>query len=142
MNCPNCGTPTLAEHEFCRVCGKALTSDKPGRVHPQTLGLVALTFMFGGIMVALTGKMLDLSWLTFLGVFISIGGMFLMALLGLLGQSRTRKRKSIHIAQMETQLRADTTNKLLPIGENDFIPSVTEATTNLLKTPNTEARTK
>ncbi len=98
--------------------------------------------MFGGIMVALTGKMLDLRWLTFLGVFSSISGMFLMASLGMMRQSRQRKSKPTRTPEAESQLQAQTTNKLLPIGENNFIPSVTESTTNLLKTPNADAHSK
>lgn len=90
---------------------------------------------FGGLLVALTGKMLELRWLTFTGVFIMIGGIFLVAAYSLLRQSRPRKRKATQPQQPEPALRADTTNKLLPIGNNDFIPSVVEGTTDLLKTP-------
>lgn len=86
-------------------------------------------------MIALTGKMMDLKWLTFTGVFISIGGMFLMAAFSMLRQSQSRNRKARPHPQPEPLFHANTTNKLLPIGNNDLIPSVTEATTNLLKTP-------
>lgn len=94
-----------------------------------------LIVMFGGITVAMTGKMLDLRWLTFTGVIVSIGGMFMMAASAMYRQSRPLKQKIPHTPQAETSFRADPTNKLLPLGENDFYPSVTEATTNLLKTP-------
>lgn len=93
-------------------------------------------------MVAIMGKMIDMRWLVFTGVFICIGGMFLMAALAMFRETRPKKRTPRQVPEPAPLTRADTTNKLLPIGENDFIPSVTDATTNLLKTPNAEARTK
>ncbi len=142
MNCPNCGTPVLAEHGFCRSCGKALTEAAPSGSRPQIWGIAFLALMFGGIMLALAGKMFDMQWLTFTGVFICLGGMFSMAAFAMLPQTRPKKRKPRQVPEPAPLTRADTTNKLLPLGENDFIPSVTESTTNLLKTPNTKARTK
>lgn len=135
MNCTNCGTPTLAEHEFCRSCGTPLSPHKPRGFRPQVWGFALLTLMFGGLMVAMTGKMLDLRWLTFTGVFICMGGMFLMAAFAMYRQSRPKKRRSQRSTLPVSLDNAGTTNKLLPLGENDFIPSVTESTTNLLATP-------
>ncbi|CAN5368764.1 hypothetical protein BH10ACI2_BH10ACI2_19290 [soil metagenome] len=132
MNCPNCGTPTVADQQFCRSCGAVLTERVRRRIPTQFWGLV---LAFGGLMVAMMGKMVDLRWLIFAGVFILIGGMFLIATLSMLQQSRPRKRKVVEVHPPAEPLRADTTNKLLPIGENDFIPSVVEGTTDLLKTP-------
>ncbi|MEP6705257.1 MAG: hypothetical protein ABJB34_10680, partial [Acidobacteriota bacterium] len=74
-------------------------------------------------------------WLTFTGVFITIGGMFLMAAYSLIRQSSPRRRRVKAAKTLADVLRADTTNKLLPIGENDFVPSVVENTTELLKFP-------
>ena len=96
---------------------------------------------FGGIMIALAGKMLELSWLTFTGVFIAVGGMFLMAAFSMIRQPRPQRGganipKTLPTARPESEPeRAGTTNKLLPIGENDFLPSVIENTTELLTTP-------
>ena len=134
MNCPNCGSLTLADQQFCRSCGAGLIADERRRsIPPQFWGLV---MAFGGILLAMTGKMTDLRWLLLAGVFISVGGMFLTAALSLLRQSRPRKRKNIPSHQSPQAFsKADTTNKLLPVGENDFIPSVTEVTTNLLEIP-------
>ena len=87
-------------------------------------------------MIALAGKMLELTWLTFTGVFIAIGGMFLIAAYSLVSQSFQRKRKPAAPIQSVAEIeRADTTNKLPPISENGFIPSVVEDTTDLLATP-------
>ena len=135
MNCPNCGSETFGNQQYCRSCGADLVGDRPRISRGQIRGLFILMMTFGGLMVALSGKMLELRWLTFTGVFIMVGGMFLVAAYSLLRQSRPRRSKRKAIEQPEMALRADTTNKLLPIGENDFIPSVVEPTTDLLETP-------
>ncbi len=136
MNCPNCGSETFASQQYCRSCGEDLIEDRPRVSRGQIKGLLFLTMGFGGIVLALAGKMLDLRWLTFTGVFIAIGGMFLIAAFSLLRQSLPRKRKRNTSPKAGVELeKAGTTNKLLPIGENDFIPSVAEGTTDLLKTP-------
>ena len=133
MHCPNCGIPTLVEQEFCRVCGTGLTINETRQFRPQVWGLAMLMLMFAGLMIAMTGKMVDLRWLTFTGVFLCMGGMFSMAAFAMYRQTRPKKRKRVRAALTDSLERADTTNKLLPISAaDDFIPSVTDATTNLL----------
>jgi hypothetical protein len=89
--------------------------------------------MFAGLLVSVTGDMLGLRWLAFTGLYIMIGGMFLVAAYGLMRQTLSRKRKQP--PRPPTVERADTTNKLLPIAANDdFILNVTEPTTERLKT--------
>jgi hypothetical protein len=110
--------------------------DKPRISRGQMNGLMFMAMTFGGIMIALAGKMMELKWLTFTGVFIAIGGMFLIAAYSLVSQSFQRKRKPAAPIQSVAEIeRADTTNKLPPISENGFIPSVVEDTTDLLATP-------
>ena len=135
MNCPNCGSPTLVDQQFCRSCGAGLTADAPRSFRPQIWGLLVLMMVFGGLLTAMAGKLFDLRWLIFTGVFVMVGGMFFVAAYALLQQSRPRTRKPSQSQLPKTFPSADTTNKLLPIGDNDFIPSVTERTTDLLKTP-------
>lgn len=132
MNCPNCAAPIVDDQQFCRSCGTGLPDDGPRLPRPQVWGMVALAMTFGGLLVAITGSMIDLRWLIFTGVFIVITGMFLIAALSLLGQTRPRKRGRQQSRQPRSIAPAVTTNKLLPLGQNDFIPSVTEKTTNLL----------
>lgn len=132
MNCPNCESPTLANQQFCRACGAVLMANERRSIPPQFWGLV---MAFGGILIAMTGKIADVRWVTFTGAFISIAGMFAIAALSLLWQSRPRKRKASPLPLPGVLSHADTTNKLLPIGDNDFIPGVTERTTDLLKEP-------
>jgi hypothetical protein len=107
--------------------------------NPQAWGLFALILIFGGILIAMGAKIWDVKWLLFAGLVLAFGGMFGIAALGLLGQTSGRtskaRRKSAPPAAQKELVRADTTNKLLPIGEDDFIPSVVDDTTELLHTP-------
>lgn len=136
MNCPNCGSQTKADQHFCRECGASLAEGEKRSFNPRAWGLLILILLFGGLMITMTGKMLDLRWLAFTGFFIIIGSLFSAAALSLWRQTRPRKRKTVSSPQPESFERADTTNKLFPLGANDdFIPSVTEPTTELLKTP-------
>ena len=135
MNCPNCGSETLADQQFCRSCGVGLGEGNSRPFNPRAWGLFVLMLVFGGLLTAMGGKLFGVKWITFTGLFIMIGGIFLVAAYGLLRETRPRKRKAKPVAPPEPVLRADTTNKLLPIGDNEFIPSVVEPTTELLKTP-------
>jgi hypothetical protein len=135
MNCPNCGSEIFANQQYCRSCGADLVEDRPSAFRPQIGALLILLLIFGGLLTAMAGKLWSVKWVTFTGVFIMIGGMFLVAAYGLLRQSRPRSKKRKPFAPPEPLLRADPTNKLLPIGDNDFVPSVVEPTTDLLKNP-------
>ncbi|MEO8574779.1 MAG: hypothetical protein ABI481_12490 [Pyrinomonadaceae bacterium] len=137
MNCPNCGKETFADQQYCRSCGVELTDGRRRSFNPQAWGLFALMLIFGGMLIAMGAKIWAVKWLLFTGLVITFGGMFCIAALGLLGQTRRRKPKPMPFSagRQPEIARADTTNKLLPLGENDFIPSVVEDTTELLKTP-------
>jgi hypothetical protein len=135
MNCPNCGSQTLADQQFCRACGAGLMGDEPRSFNLQFWGLLTLLMVFGGLLLAMGGKIFDVKWVIFTGLVIMMSGVFFVAAYGLLRQSRPRKRKAVQSPQPESLSPADTTNKLPPIAANDFIPSVTERTTNLLETP-------
>jgi hypothetical protein len=98
--------------------------------------LWGLLLAFGGIVIALAGKMLlQLDLVTFIGVLISLSGMFFIAAYPFLTASIRRGYAPGRNPQPESLPHADTTNKLPPISETDFVPSVTENTTNLLKIP-------
>jgi hypothetical protein len=95
-----------------------------------------LMLMFGGLLVAMGGKLWGVKWVIFAGLIIMFGGIFCIAAYGLLRSTRPRKSKPISTSLPEI-LRADTTNKLLRIANDDFIPSVVDDTTELLKIPST-----
>jgi hypothetical protein len=111
-----------------------LSEPTPG-VPQRTWALIGLAMAFMGILLALAGKFSNAQWLLYAGVFISITGMFSIAAISLLRPARSRKRVAPAIVQPELISKADTTNKLLPVSENNFIPSVVEGTTQLLKIP-------
>ena len=131
MNCTNCHSPITAEQQFCRSCGSNLTGVEQRRINPQFWGL---SLAFGGILIAIAGKMIDVRVVLFLGVLISITGMFVTAAFPLL-RSALKRRVSAPL-QPDAPPNAPTTKKLSPIGDFEYIPaSVTEGTTNLLKEP-------
>ena len=139
MTCPKCGSKTTARQQYCRSCGTELESAPPSAINYQAWGLVVLMMIFGGLLIAMGGKLWATKWVVFLGLLITFGGMFAIAAYGLLRQMSPRRPKRVVESDSPTEtepaLRADTTNKLLPIGENDFIPSVVDDTTDLLKVP-------
>jgi hypothetical protein len=111
-----------------------LLADVPPRIRPQIVMLYCVLLTFAGIVVALAGDMGGLRWLKFAGVFMAIGGMFSIIASSLILEMRSPKRfQPENVPQPATLRRADTTNKLLPVGQNDFVPSVVENTTELLQ---------
>ena len=135
MHCPNCGSSILADQQFCRSCGAGLKGGEARILPGRSVPVLMLVIMFCGIMIAIGGGMAEIKLLTFIGVAIALAGMFMIPAYSLMGNSRPRKRKNVPTPHTSTIESADTTNKLLPIGQNEFIPSITEGTTNLLKTP-------
>jgi hypothetical protein len=112
--------------------------------------LIAVLLMLAGIFIGVTGGMVELRWLKFTGVYITLFGFVAMVAGNLILQRIAETRTRWRVADMKSQRRrraesprtaatverADTTNKLLPVGENDFIPtSVVEDTTELLREP-------
>jgi hypothetical protein len=115
--------------------------DQPSRVRPQVVMLIIFLVIFLGVMAALSGDMAGLRWLKFTGVFIAIGGIFSMAAASIImSMPKAGRQKPKKTQQPLTVERADTTNKLLPVGENDFVPSVVENTTELLQTVKPQLR--
>lgn len=133
MNCPNCGTQTLPDQQFCRACGASLMADEARSVNRRMLWGPLLAFV--GIAIALVGKMLlHLEIFTLVGVLISLAGMFFIAAYPYL--LRNPKKRGIDVlSQPQSLAPAETTNKLPPISAIDHFPSVTEGTTELLKDP-------
>jgi hypothetical protein len=109
--------------------------EPPRRFKLSTKGLMALIMVFAGVFAAMSGKMFDLRWLIFAGTFIMLTGACLLLVVAFIYDTRPRKRKPVSLPQPPTLSPADTTNKLQPIGDDVFVPSITEKTTDLLKTP-------
>lgn len=131
MNCPDCGTPILNDQQFCRSCGAQVAAAEPRPFNPRLAGLA---MAFGGIMIALVGSFVELRAVLFLGVIISIAGMFFVAAYPMLRSSFNRRSGALK--QPDSLPHAPTTKKLAPVGDFEYVPaSVTERTTNLLKEP-------
>ena len=109
-----------------------LTVDGRTPFNMQAWGLFALMLIFGGLLVAMGGKIWDVTWVIFTGLLIMFSGIFGIAAFGLIQQTRPRRRVSATTPEMP---RADTTNKLPRLDPSNFIPSVVDETTELLHTP-------
>ncbi len=160
MSCPNCGLQTLPDQKFCRVCGASLrvtTQPLPERttlsereralaIGPQNdrsrannLTFAGLVIMFLGVALGVIGKKLAyLDVVTVAGVLISLVGMFL-TLYPYLAPSR-RKPGSPTTAEAEQVSQAEGTNALAEKGTIEYMPSITERTTNLLNNPPTRSK--
>lgn len=135
MNCPSCGTQIESEQKFCRSCGETLIA---GGVPTANIRLrlfrMGLFTMFGSLIIAVTGSMLlHLDVVRYVGVIGLIIGIFIVGYAAVGPSSRGKRGRPA--ADDHELPKAETTRKLAPLNEDDFIPSVTERTTNLLGTP-------
>ena len=137
MNCPKCGTEIEGSHQYCRSCGAGLKADARSPFNIRAWGILALMLIFGGLLMAMGGKMWAIKWLTFLGLVITFGGMFGIAAFALFRDTRSRHRKGAGglLVEEPKTLRGDATRKLPALEDTDFVPSVVDDTTELLKTP-------
>lgn len=156
MNCPKCGLPTLPDQKFCRSCGASLqtitqplaqltaisalegTSSIISRHATQRANrwiLWGFTIMLIGVAIGVVGKkLMHEDVVTVVGVLISLVGIFLTAY-PYLSPSARDKYDSRSSSQPEA-LRQSQSAKYLPQERNiEYIPSVTERTTNLLEHP-------
>lgn len=100
---------------------------------PNGLVLWGFIMMFIGVAVGLIGKkLIHEDIVTVVGVLISLAGMFLTAY-PYLSPPQPKKYDSIPSSKPEVLKRTQAT-KSLPQGSNtDYVPSITERTTDLLK---------
>lgn len=141
MNCPDCSASINVGQQYCRACGKDLVASGTREIDRRFWGLSVMSLVFAGLLVSITGKMLDLRWLAFAGLYIMVAGMFGIVAFSMLRQTRRRKSVLVDTAGLEPVLPSNTTNKLeLPVGHNDYISSVVEGTTDLLEAPVNDSR--
>jgi len=151
MTCPKCGLQTLPEQKFCRSCGASLQvttqplSDRTAAISERQgtssatrtidrtnrLMLWGFIIMFVGAAVGVVGKrLMHEDIVTVVGVLMSLAGMFLTVCPYLL--PRHPKYDTNPRSQPE-ELPAFQPPKSLPKERDvDYVPSVTERTTNLL----------
>ncbi len=145
MNCPECGSQTTPDQKFCRSCGAVLQVDALGNVRKpdisragkmRRLGLISI---FAGLGIALTGRMLfHLDLVVYIGVLMNFLGMFMIVYPTVIPPRRAKPAPGIY-AEPDALTSAQPTKKLAPMSDLDFIPSVTEGTTELLRSPVTKA---
>jgi len=162
MYCPNCATLQSDEQKFCRACGfdlrvvsQAFTSEgnepdeseatgsqrfQSQRARFEFLGICTIVFalMIGCLIPISLGLFhnwagikeltLVLSGLAGLPLF---GGIILLLYADTLPKLRVNKEPQ----RSKPLRRADTTNKLLSVGQAEPVASIAEHTTDLLKTP-------
>jgi hypothetical protein len=157
MNCPKCGLQTLPEQKFCRTCGKSLSPDTPpdsiqksgarenSLLHEQEKPRTANWMLWGfvvtfiGVAIGVVGKkLLHVDLVTTVGILISLAGMFATVYPYLSQSPRPRSRPTPN-ADPEPLIQSLPTKELVE-NKIDYIPSVTERTTNLLETPTSASR--
>ena len=154
MNCPKCGLQALADQKFCRSCGASLQIiTQPLAAHAPAADLErtpAITFkdqkqgtnrlvlwgliiMFIGAAIGITGKMLiHEEIVTFTGALLSLAGMFLVVYPYL--SPSPRQKYDASASSKPGSLTQSSPTKYLPQTSNiEFVPSITERTTDLLE---------
>ena len=97
--------------------------------------LYGFILIFIGVAIGLVGKMLlHQDIITVVGVLASLAGMFLTAY-PYLSPVRPQRYDVNPDAQPQALAPVQPTKKLAPMDDIDFVPSVTEGTTELLETP-------
>ena len=94
--------------------------------------------MFAGVVLGIIGKKLfNIDIVSVVGVLLSVAGMFMIAYPFIFPSPR-RRQDAVPRQQPGSMKPADPTKKLTQMNDIDFISaSVTEGTTDLLKTPTT-----
>jgi hypothetical protein len=154
MACPKCGLETFADQKFCRSCGARvqLTTQRLAKPHPVTdLGRTSTIatkggderanhFVLWGFIAMLIGvaigvvskKLLYEDIVTVVGVLISLAGMFLVVY-PYLAPARRKEDESKFSSQPEVLTPSQPTEYLPDASSIEYVPSITERTTNLLK---------
>ena len=154
MNCPKCGLQVLADQRFCRSCGESLQIITQPLVERATVSeierrpviiphdekhrasrlmLWGFIVMFIGVAVGIIGKkLMHQDMVIGVGALVSMAGMFLAVYPYLLPSYR-RKADSNPSSQPEISGQSQPGKHLAPESNVEYVPSITERTTNLLK---------
>lgn len=153
MYCPNCGTKTSIDQNFCRACGLSLektalslSEQLPAKVDRsvqsqkerlEKLGVAMLTVFGIGVLTLLLfllGQRLISKGLP--GILAMLGALIMIFCgLGsviLFARAKYLEEKSSKLRQHKVSSGSETTRELLPEGHFEPVPTVTERTTELL----------
>jgi len=155
MHCSKCGLQVVPDQKFCRSCGATLQmitqplaelAAIPNRERTPAIIFKDETqpvnnfagwgfiIMFIGVAIGVIGKMLmHEEIVTVVGVLLTLVGMFLTVYPYLL-PSRRRKNEFSSSSQPEVETQSQPTNYLTQGSIIEYVPSITERTTGLLKT--------
>lgn len=151
MTCHKCGTGTLPDQKFCRSCGarlrivteplpneapashrKAATVSEDEIDRRNRFVIWGFIIMFVGAAIGVIGKkLMHEEILTVVGILISLAGMLSICLPYLWTSSRQYAR-STSSSDRELQRQSQPVDQLTE-GHTEYVPSITERTTDLLE---------
>lgn len=154
MNCPSCGLQSLEGQKFCRSCGTGLQMTTRPLVAPSTepevtpakdlraggqrgsaWTLWAFALMFLGVAIGVIGKMaMHNEMVTLVGVLVSVAGMFLTVYPYVLPAPRGKRDRNPSSAH-KVLASTHPAKSLPPERSIEYVPSITERTTELLENP-------
>ncbi len=154
MNCPKCESQTVPNQKFCRSCGASLhlTTQplaehaavsglektpaillKNAKQRASSLALRGFMIIFIGVAIGVIGKMLmHEEIVTAIGVLVSLAGMFLTVYPSLSPSSPSRHDSSPS-SQPEAPTQSRPVKYLPQESKIEYVPSITERTTGLLR---------
>lgn len=153
MNCPKCGLQALPEQKFCRSCGESLQMitqrlhkpttvsqlesqtpiyppEKTDRTNPFLAGGFLILFL-GAVIGVIGKKLMHNEVITVIGVLGALAGMFISVYPYVVLPPRSKHRGG-RSSESELQGQSELQKSLSPERTTEYVPGITERTTDLL----------